>query len=769
VVGADVALVAVDRSRLVGLRERRGAHFVATLLMGPTAAVAIVFLRQVGLVARSPLWVIPTILVGGQSLNLVFGAWWDRSGSVLLMHLRVGSSAVVATATMYATGWGPALAVGSVLVSQEGLAIVGPEAEWAVLGWNLSCLAVGQVLIAVGVVPSLIPAPAVHGLAVLAGLGTIFSCRSLRTALNEKAEAAASTLRSERRFRALVQSSQDLVFVFDTTGTVTYASPSSARVLGFLPERMLGPDKAILVHPDDLDALRNAMRQAAATAGGHAELLFRVQRFDGTWCWVEGDATNLVDDSAVGGTVVNIRDVTDRRAAESFIRHQALHDPLTGLPNRTLFADRLEHALARQSRHGGYVAVLVVDLDGFKTVNDSLGHAAGDALLVAVAQRFETALRDFDTIARLGGDEFVMVVDSLEVPDQAGRIARRVLDVLARPFAVADRDVVVGASIGVVVADGSRTDVADDSLLRNADTAMYRAKRECKGCYRVFEASMHAAAVQRLELEQALRAALADGTFHVVYQPILATHTGQVTGFEALLRWDHPRDGAIPPDLFIPIAEETNLIVELGRTVLQQACTQATTWRTQHPQLNLTVAVNVSPKQFVYSKFVADVEHALAAANLPPTALTLEITESMVANDSGHIINTLDRLRARGVRIAIDDFGTGYSSFATLAELPIDIIKIDKRFIDSVARTHQGRGFVNAIIQLAHTLNLETIAEGVEHPEQHQALRDLGSTHVQGYLHSRPLPPSDTTHYLHTKNAEPDNTTRPPVETRSTG
>jgi diguanylate cyclase (GGDEF)-like protein/PAS domain S-box-containing protein len=720
----------------------------------------------------------------------------------------------------------------------------------------------------------LIPVPEVHGLAVLMAIGITFSHRSLRTALIENEDAAALTESHERRFRALVQSSTDLVFVVDATRAVTYASPSCAEVLGYTPEVLLGSESGVLVHQDEIEELRAALREAVAVPGGTAEFCFRVRHGDGTWRWLEGLATNLFDDPAVGGVVINARDVTERRArlerqealgelgkdvlretsldlvvetaiatinrmvhagecrivgvfdrssddgvdgspdetqrvqpavggdlptvrvpvgdperplahieihadepataedeqfvegvagillsaivrtrAEDAIRHQATHDPLTGLPNRTLFNDRLEHALARRARVGGYVAVMVVDLDGFKTVNDSLGHLTGDALLIAVADRFAEYLRDFDTIARLGGDEFAILVDDLDAPDQAGRVAQRVLDALTAPLELRDRAVAIGASIGIALAD--RADGNADRLLSHADAAMYRAKREGKGCYRMFEAAMHTAAVERMTLEQALRAAITDSALTVHYQPIVDTTTGHVTSFEALARWQHPSRGFVAPDTFIPLAEDSGLIIDLGHAVLLEACRQTHQWHAEFPDLRPRISVNASRLQLVHPSFTGHVVDALARAELDPSALTLEVTESVLAGESARIIATLDELRRIGIRVAIDDFGTGYSSFAALAELPIDILKIDKRFIDNIARTAEGYGFVKAIMQLAQTLHLETVAEGVEQPEQARALTELGCTHIQGYLYSRALPADQTAGYLHHNLATP--------------
>ena len=838
------------------------------LCMGPLAAVAILALRELHLVARTPIWLIPLILVGGQLLTTAAGLWWDRSRGRIQLHALIAMQMILVTAVIYATGWGPALGIGLVLVGQDALAVTGSSSQRIVLGWTVSCLAVGEGLIALGWVPSLLPVPEVHGLAILTGIGIVFSYRSLRSALIDREESAALTESREKRFRALVQSSSDLVFVVDVTNMVTYASPSCRKVLGYEPRVLLGSEAGILVHEDDIENLRISLSRTLGVPGESVEFSFRVRHHNGTWRWLEGLATNLLDDPAVAGMVINARDVTERRArlerqtaiselgrevlrattfegsvksaadvivrtvhasncrivnvsesspnrlvgdetdtagpgadcadggepltlrvpvgdpeqplayievfndtptgpddelfvemvagivlsatvrfgAEDAIRHQAMHDPLTGLPNRALFNDRLEHALSRHARSAGYVAVMIVDLDGFKNVNDSLGHLTGDALLIAVANRFEARLRGFDTIARLGGDEFALLFDELDEADQAGRVAQRVLDALVSPLPLPGREVAIGASVGVALTN--KTGAKADRLVADADAAMYRAKREGKGCYRVFEAAMHTAAVERMSLEQDLRAAIRDDVLTVHYQPIVDTNTSQVTSFEALARWQHPTRGFVPPDTFIPLAEESGLIIELGRAVLVEACQQAQQWHATFPDLRPSVSVNASRLQLASPSFIEHVADALALANLDPSALIIEVTESILASESRHVITTLDELRRTGVRIAIDDFGTGYSSLAALAELPIDILKIDKRFIDNLVYDDQGRGFVNAIMQLAQTLHLETTAEGVEQAEQRDALVTLGCSHLQGYFFSPAMPGVQTHDFL---------------------
>jgi diguanylate cyclase (GGDEF)-like protein/PAS domain S-box-containing protein len=850
--------------------ETKGVHFAAVLFMGPLAAVAILVVRQLGLVARTPIWLIPVILVGGQLVTTSAGLWWDRSHSRLRLHGLIGSQTILVTAVIYATGWGPALGIGLVLMGQDALAVTGSSSQGVVLGWTLACLAAGEGLVALRWVPSLIPIPEVHGLAVLVAIGIVFSYRSLHSALKDREQAAALTDQRERRFRALVQSSSDLVFAVDATRSITYASPSCTKVLGYEPEELLGSETGTLVHPDDFDVLLHAFLGIVDDPGASVEFSIRVRHHDGTWRWLEGLAKNLLDDPAVAGMVVNARDVTERRlrlerhtamsdlgrevlrsttldasvssvvevvnrivgarhtrivvlpenidtdeptagpvpdspagltgpdaagdppdlrvavgdpeqplayievikdglmtkaeeqfvegvsaivlsaivrfGAEDAIRHQALHDPLTGLPNRVLFNDRLEHSLFRRSRDARYIAVMVVDLDGFKNVNDSLGHLTGDALLIAVAERFSGRLRGFDTIARLGGDEFAILFDELHAPQDAELIAERVLDALVNPLQLPEREVAIGASVGVSLTNES--DTLAERLLADADAAMYRAKREGKGCYRVFEAAMFTASVERMNLEQELRTAIRDDGLTVYYQPIVDTITGRVTSFEALARWSHPTRGFIPPDTFIPLAEESGLIVDLGRFILLTACRQAREWQRRFPELRPDISVNASGLQLANPTFVDQVVDSLKRADLEPSSLIVEITESILATESRPVLATLDELRRRGVRVAIDDFGTGYSSLAALADLPIDILKIDKRFIDNLVHDDQGRGFVKAILQLAATLRLETTAEGVEEAEQRDALAVLGCTHIQGYFFSRPMPADQTGNYL---------------------
>jgi len=443
--------------------------------------------------------------------------------------------------------------------------------------------------------------------------------------------------------------------------------------------------------------------------------------------------------------LVAVQDVTERNRLERQLRYRAFHDSLTQLANRALFADRVEHALARQTREGQSIAVVVLDLDGFKTINDSLGHTAGDQLLVAAAQRLQNQLRPGDTAARLGGDEFAVLLEDVTEIEDVIPLAERLLEVFGEPFSIASKQLSVSASVGVTL---NRTGDGPEELVRNADMAMYRAKAEGKACVRVFEPGMHDEALARLDLEAELRRALHGAQLVVHYQPTVRLGSGEVCGFEALVRWDHPARGLLSPAEFIPVAEETGLIVDLGRWVIRQACAAGSRWRDEHPGLDLGMAVNLSPRQLLDRRLIGDIADALRTTGLDARALTIEITESGLLVDRDAAVARLVELKALGVRIALDDFGTGYSSLSRLRELPIDVLKIDKAFVDGVATNSESTGLVHAILRMAETLGLDTIAEGVEYPEQAAQLQRLGSEYVQGFLFSAPLPDTSVSVYL---------------------
>jgi len=565
------------------------------------------------------------------------------------------------------------------------------------------------------------------------------------------------TRRSEARFASLVQHASDLITVLGPDATVTYQSPSSERVLGYTPEEMIGTRFDELLVPGEEGRLLHLLSDGFASSEGEA-LECTLRHRDGTSRQFEILYTNLSDDEHVRGVVLNGRDVSERKRFEAQLAHQAFHDPVTGLPNRALFVDRVRHRIARTRREDSSLAVIFLDLDDFKTINDSLGHAAGDDVLIAVAKRLSATIRASDTVARFGGDEFALLLEDVQSVQEAADTAERIMAAVTQPLSLAGKELTVHCSMGIAVPEAEGATDADE-LIRDADAAMYIAKRDGKDGYRLFEPEMHDGVMARLQLRADLQRALTAGELELFYQPVVRLSDSSVVGVEALLRWRHPERGLVNPDDFIPFAEETGLIVPMGRWVLREACRQAVVLQREAPSdPPLTMSVNLSVKQLQHSDVVADVSDALAESGLEPGLLTLEITESVMMSDTDLAIARLEELRARGVRLAMDDFGTGYSSLSYLSRIPLDVLKMDRSFLRSGASLETS-GLASAVIAIAETMCLDIVAEGIELDDQWETLNDLGCARGQGFLFAKPMPAAETIEALQSWVA------RPPGET----
>jgi diguanylate cyclase (GGDEF)-like protein/PAS domain S-box-containing protein len=553
--------------------------------------------------------------------------------------------------------------------------------------------------------------------------------------------------REERWFHSLVQYSSDIVAVLEDDGTLRYISPSVERVLGYQPEDLVGKSAFDYVHPESIELVSSLFARVLGISGVRPPMEFRVRAGDDSWHHVEVICNNLLSDSDVQGMIVNARDVTGRKEAEEQLRYQALHDPLTELPNRRLFVDRLQQALRRTRRRPErQVAVLFMDLYNFKVMNDSVGHETGDKLLVSVAERLRKLLRPNDTLARFGGDEFTVLIEDIEDPVDAMWVAERIVEGFREPFALNGQEFFAAASIGI--ACGSARTTSPEKLLRNADAAMYRAKESGPLGYEVFDQSMYLQAVGRLKLENDIRRAFLAGEFVVHYQPIVDLRSDEVRGVEALVRWNHPERGLLNPEEFVPVAEEIGLIIPLGKVVLEEACRWAVRWQEEHPRLSpMLMNVNISPKQLQRPDLITTVEGVLQRTGLDPSCLTLDVTETVYVKVLEGNTAALNDLRRLGVKISIDDFGVGYSSLSYLKRLPADILKLDKSFIEGLGEDLEDTAIVRMIIELAHTLGIEVIAEGVE-SKAATILKEMGCNLAQGFFFAEPLPPEELPRFL---------------------
>ena len=560
--------------------------------------------------------------------------------------------------------------------------------------------------------------------------------------ISDRRVAEAKLIEAEMRYQALVEHLPLITYIdaLDDESSNIYTSPQVEALLGYTVDEWTSDADLFvkILHPDDRDRVLLAHAESRALMSPMT-IEYRLIARDGRTVWLRDGSIVLKDtDANPVSRQGYLIDITDRREAEEQLRHQAFHDPLTGLANRALFTDRVEHAVLRR---GGAavlgVAVLFLDLDDFKTVNDSLGHTSGDLLLKMVGQRLADAVRPADTVARFGGDEFAVLIEDIQDRSDASVAADRISEILRVPFFVSGREVFVTASMGIAFGHDA------DELLRSADVAMYRTKSAGKAHYVFYESEMDDAAHTRLKLTADLRRAAFRGEFSLEYQPTVELATGRPTGLEALIRWQHPELGLIAPLDFVPLAEETGLVVPIGRWALAEACTQAARWRADFPSdPPLGMSVNLSARQLQHPGLVDDLAAALATSGFPAELLTLELTESVLMQGGDSAIDALHALKALGVRLALDDFGTGYSSLSYLRNLPVDTVKIDRSFIEGIdAGVGDGLSVLRGIIQLGHALGLALVAEGIERGSQADALRELGCQLGQGYLFWRPLKP----------------------------
>jgi diguanylate cyclase (GGDEF)-like protein/PAS domain S-box-containing protein len=542
--------------------------------------------------------------------------------------------------------------------------------------------------------------------------------------------------KSEDRFRALVENAAEGIALIDARGELLYTGPSTERILGY-HEDLTGRNLFDLAHHDDAESARRNLRTLLDADNAVLSAELRLRHASGEWRWIEGTYKNLLFNRSVRAIVMNYRDVTERKLSEETLQHLAYRDTLTDLPNRFLFHDRLEQAIEQARRRNAGVAVMYVDLDRFKVVNDTLGHTIGDRLLQVVSRRLRDVLRADDTIARLGGDEFAVIVPEVVRAEDAGSVGRKLIGALREPIVVEGHELHVTASVGISLFPSDGTDV--ETLLKHADAALYRSKDTGRNTVQLFASSMNRRYAERLELELSLHRALDHHELALVYQPVCDRATRTVRGFEALVRWNRPGYGVVNPAEFIRLAEETRLILPMGDWILRTACAQLRQWREQGLR-DFHMAVNLSPHQLTQPQFIHSVHDALVSNGLAPSDLELEITEGAALQNLEWTLSVLDQLRTLGVGIAVDDFGTGQSSLVYLKRLPLTTLKIDREFLRDVQSDAADAAIFASIVQLGHSLGLYVIAEGIETEDDRRLVEDQRCDGMQGYLFSKPMP-----------------------------
>jgi diguanylate cyclase (GGDEF)-like protein/PAS domain S-box-containing protein len=539
---------------------------------------------------------------------------------------------------------------------------------------------------------------------------------------------------SDSRFRALVQNSFDIITIHDESGLTVYESPAASRILGYPSGSLIGKKPFETVHPKDIARARESF-EALVRGGNPAPIELRFRHADGSWIWLEALGNNLLEHPGIRGVVLTSREITERKRAEERAQYLANYDVLTGLPNRFLMQDRATQAVAQAHRNRLRVALIHIDLDRFKMVNETLGHYVGDSLLKQAADRIKLCARDGDTVARVGGDEFTIVLPNVPGAQSLSMTAEKVLTELSRPFPGEAQELFVSASIGISLYPDDARSV--DDLIKHADAAMYSAKNLGRSNYQFFTSALNDEVQERMLLENGLRSALQREELRLVYQPKIDLTTREIVGAEALIRWQHPGLGLIAPTRFIPVAEDSGMVGQIGEWVLRTVCRQIRDW--EDAGIAVPVAINVSARQFQQYDLSELIRSVLTEAAVHPRLLEVELTESAVMQDAEASVVMLERLKALGVQISIDDFGTGYSSLSYLKRLPLDVLKIDQSFVRDISSDPNDAAIVRAIITLARSLGMKVVAEGVENEAQLAFLNAYGCQYAQGYLFGQPM------------------------------
>ncbi len=720
--------------------------------VGPIALVLLLTMRHFGLVARVSPWAYVAAMVASQASSRLVEAWHDTPPGSLRLHLRVGAHVASVAVIVYMSGWGPALGAAFAFSAFADLQQSGARAWRATLGWSLTGCAIGQLCVLVHWAPSFLGGAQGQTIGFLGAFlfaieirmaGAVGEHKERSDALlaEQTAHAAAArdqAQRSEAHYRAVIENAAEGMLTIRSDGTIMSINEAAESIFGWSAAEILGQHATVLVPEANHEPLRALLATYSAPLGTpeRTNVESTGVRRDGTYFPMMVSTTPITVDGAEPIVSGIVRDLSEQKRIENQLAHQVLHDSLTGLPNRLMLTDRLDQAIGRARRNALMFGVLFIDLDRFKSVNDTLGHTIGDRLLIEAAARINAAVREIDTVARLGGDEFVVLCEGIEGIHHATDLAQRIIDALQVPFRFGDDEAHVSASIGMALsAEGT---VTADAILANADIAMYRAKDNGRARYELFDEAMQQWVANQVALEAALRLAAPRGELRLCYQPIVAGDSGAVHGFEALVRWDRPGVGIVGPDEFIPTAEDTGLIVEIGAWVLDEACRRAASWAQRWPGRHLGIAVNVSGRQLLSDGFLDVVTDTLARTGLDPARLTLELTESTLIDDAVAAQTLLRDLRALGVNLSLDDFGTGYSSLTYLRAFPINILKIDKSFVRTIGTERQDTAIVAAVLALAKNLDLMVVAEGVETHEQLAVLVQLHCPYLQGYLFSPP-------------------------------